>query len=161
MNKNWSKDEIREYLISDEKCNPNSIDIKVELNNAKFRTKRLIVMLDQDDTLRIVKKGYVKMSFLIHPVEATYKVIQCEYCLNYGHYYKDKSGRVKCRKAIENKAPTCKFCAKDHLSERCPDKNDNSKRKCAKCDSNQHHANSFKCKKRKETYDNLKNLYIC
>lgn len=158
IDKSWTKEYVKECL-SKECCEKNKIDIKFEINDARFKTKQMIVVLGEEDTKRFLNQGYVKMSILAHPIEPSYNIIQCHHCLKYGHYYSDKLGNVKCPNATKD--PTCKFCAENHQSKNCPNKSDKSKFKCAGCKKSGHCASYWKCEKRIDVLSKIKKNYLC
>lgn len=87
IDKSLDKEEIIEQLSTNEKIKKEEINIKAEFNNSK--TKRIIIYLNEHDTRRILDQGRVKMNHFIHLIEPTFKIIQCNNYLKYGHYHKN------------------------------------------------------------------------
>lgn len=158
IDKSLSKEEFAKQLSEDENIKLEDINIKVELNNSRFKTKRFIVYLPETTTKYLLSRGCAKVGFLLVPVEATYKIIQCIHCQQFGHYYKNKLGEINCPN-INN--PKCRTCSENHLTDQCTiNKEDKLKHKCINCKQN-HTANFSKCSKRIEIYEKIKNKFIC
>lgn len=156
IDKKMSNEEFKASLAESLNIDINQINIKTTINNEKFRTKRIIAQLSQDTTKMIIEEGYVKLDYMINPIEPTFKFFQCNNCYKFGHYHKNIDGTVKCK----NKR-VCAYCtSEENESHECSSKNDISKRKCVNCKGN-HSAFDKKYIKRKDAYDELKARFKC
>lgn len=153
----YDKTSVIEELEAKENINKEATNVKVILKNIKFRTNRVLVNFNKEDTLKIVSKGEVKIGCKIHPIELDYGLIQCKNCNKFGHFHKSKDGQtIKCK---TNK-PVCVHCTGSHDLTSCPVKNDRNKAKCSNCDGN-HRAYDDRCPKRCEVLNKIKQKFIC
>lgn len=120
--KSYVIDELSEDLGVDK----NLINVKVVINNSKFRTVRCIVNLDEETTAKVVKRNYVKIGFMRCSIERTFKVFNCMKCHRLDH-------RTDSCKDGEH----CGLCSTKHnVDQTCPAKEDRSKTKCINCGDN-------------------------
>lgn len=144
------KEYVRDELAEDLQIDKEKINVKVIINNAKFKTVRCIVNLDYDNTSKILNRGFVKIGFISCEVERTFKVHCCRDCLKFDHKTEDcKVGRL------------CGLCSSNHSKEdSCPARDDKSKVKCINC-NDKHTSFSAKCPVRLEILNKLLNRSSC
>lgn len=148
VDKNMQKDDILEEFESKEGINRSAANVEIILNNTKYRTNRAIVMLSEDDTKRLLKKGEVKMGLKIHPIEPDFGIVQCKRCNKFGHFEKSKDkSSIQCK----HEEPVCVHCKV---------KDDRTKAKCSNCKAN-HRAYDVRCPRRAEVINKLKEKFIC
>lgn len=157
IDKNMSKEDILLELESKENIKREDAQVKIILNNTKYRTNRAIVALNEEDTTRLLRKREVKMGLKIHPVEPDYGVVQCKKCNKYGHFHmsKDKSAEL-----CKSKDPVCVHCGGAHDLKDCKVKENRSRAKCSNCAGN-HRAYDARCPRRAEVIEKLKLKFAC
>lgn len=144
ISKELDEKEIIKELVENEKINPDKCKIVKLIQNTKFRTNRLLINFDLNETKKILDKGYVKIGYYCCPVEPIFS--RCSCCHELNHRLKSKTGEIVCRLAKEDKKK-CLSCAEtfnSNDSHVCPAKNDKKKLKCVLCNGN-HHARSNEC----------------
>lgn len=156
IDKELTRDQVIEEIERSEKIDKENIRIKKFIEDSRFKTNRLLVNFKEEDTVRIVKQGFIKINWMCCPIEKRVNVIQCFNCFRYGHRNKNRDGTANCRNETK-----CPMCAGVHNSEdQCPAKIDKTKCKCVNCNQC-HDSRSFKCEKRREINDKLLNKCIC
>lgn len=147
--------DYKKYLITeiaqDLNIEENLINVKVIINNTKFRTLRCIINLDQVNTIKVINKGYIKIGYIACQIEKTFKIHRCGFCRSYKH---------KQEYCPKKESTICEFCAEVHESNQCPAKNDKSKIRCINCSKN-HPVFSRECESYIEAYQSLMQKAIC
>ncbi|HBK72411.1 MAG TPA: hypothetical protein DDZ39_12285 [Flavobacteriaceae bacterium] len=88
-----------------------------------------------NDIRNIIKKSHnrIHLNLMTHYVNDSFHVIQCFKCQNFGH----KIGSEKC-----SEKTSCFYCAEDHMSNECTNKQKVNDHKCRNClDMNLEHTN--------------------
>lgn len=110
----------------DNDLNKDNEVVKEILRHPTYKTNKIIVNLNEEDTKKILANGEVKLGLPVHKVEKSYQIITCDNCLGYGHFHKSKDKlEIMC-----DKEARCSHCSENHNLKDCPIKQDKSKAKC-------------------------------
>lgn len=157
VDRNYDEATILEELREKEDINTDAAVIKKIVKNLKFKTNRVIINLNAEDTLKVVRQEGIKLGPIIHPIEVDYGIIQCYKCYKFGHFHMSKDGTtVTCKSEHQ----ICSHCGKNHKFSECNDKEERKKAKCSNCNQN-HRATDTKCSKRLEVVEKMKRKFIC
>lgn len=148
-----SETDILDQLEEKEGINKAAATVKVILKNPKFRTNRVVVNCNKEDTVRLAQQGSVKMGPVIHPIELDYRIIQCKNCNGFGHFHKSKDGT----EIICKSKKACVHCSKEHELAECPHKQQQAK--CSGCNGN-HRAYDKRCPKWQTIVNKVKPRFV-
>lgn len=150
------EEDILSALKRNENINSTQAKVKIILKNPRFKTNRVVIDLNEEDTMRISKQERIKMGCKMHRFEIDYNIIQCKQCNKFGHFHKAKDGTVKCK----SQQPTCVHCGRNHELKDCPDSQNRQRAKCSNCGQN-HRAYDGRCSKRHEVIQKVKEKFLC
>ena len=151
----YSESDILDELEAKENVNRSATTIRVILKNPKFKTNRVIINFNKEDTVRIAQQGAVKLGPVIHPIELDYRIIQCKNCNGFGHFHKSKDGA----ETICKSKKACVHCSKEHDLNDCPHKTQPQQAKCSGCNGN-HRAYDKRCPKWQTIISKVKPRFI-
>lgn len=157
LSKKWNEEELLNELCSNHEISREKSTIKILPSNPNFRTNRAILKCTDVDTIKINQEKEVKVGFMIHPIKMLYSVTQCYGCHGFNHF---EFSRDKKTKTCKNRTK-CGHCASEnHSLSDCPTKGDMNQAKCCNCGGN-HRSSSFKCIKKQEASNKVKEKYLC
>lgn len=136
---------------------PERATIIKRITNVKYKTDRIKINFDREDTTTIIRANEIKIGARIHQIEVDYGLIQCRNCGKFGHFHKDKEGKnITCR----SKKKHCSHCDQDHHIGDCQVSSQRSRAKCTNCGGNHRHYDD-RCPKKIEALNRVKQRFEC